>query len=293
MNRTWQPRSLRPAPTPPSDARTRYNPAVQRPRASKPSRRPRHAWLYALPGACLPHHVTCRGQRFEQLGTFKHDFFAATGLYRGPDGLAVLKMGRQNDILTIPAGWIGVFLTRREVRSYELLQGMPGVPRLIGTVGKSGFLHEYVPGHPLARDEPVSDTFFDELFAMVAGLHARHMAYVDLNKRQNVLMGDDGRPYLIDFQISLNLPPVGWRRLWPVRWFLARFQQADRYHCLKHKRRLRPDLLTDREQAEVARLGFWIRLHRWLTRPLTNLRRRTLKRLNRSETANIAGSSAK
>ena len=255
--------------------------------------RPRHEWLYALPGARLPDHVACNDQRFEHVQTFKHDFFAATGLYRGPNGLAVLKMGRQNDFLTVPADWIGALLTRREVRIYSQLQDLPGVPQLIGTVGSNGFLHEYVPGHPLARNEQVPDAFFDELLAMVATLHARDIAYVDLNKRQNVLRGDDDRPYLIDFQISLYLPPVGWRRLWPVRWLLQRFQRADRYHCLKHKRRLRPDLLTEAERAEVERLSIWIRLHRLLSRPLTNLRRRTLKRLSRSETAKVAGSSAK
>ncbi|MFQ5806035.1 MAG: hypothetical protein ACE5I3_06260 [Phycisphaerae bacterium] len=261
--------------------------------ASRPRPRPPHAWLYALPEARLPRFVTCHGQRFAYVKTFKHDFFAATGLYRGPDGLAVLKMGRQNEFLTIPVHWIGALLTRREVRLYVLLQGMPGVPQLIGTVGKHGFLHEFVPGHPLERDEHVSDTFFDELLTLIEGLHVRHIAYVDLNKRENVLAGDDGKPYLIDFQIALYLPPVGWRRLPPIRWLLTRFQQADRYHCLKHKRRLRPDLLTDQQRAEAERLGFWIRLHRGLTRPLTNLRRRALKRLARSETAGVTGSSAK
>jgi hypothetical protein len=261
--------------------------------ASRTSARPRHEWLYALPGARLPTRINCNERRFEHLQTFKHDFFAATGLYRGPDGLAILKMGRQNEFVTIPAGWIGALLTRHEVRIYQLLQDLPGVPRLIGTVGRNGFLHEYVPGHPLGRDEQVPDTFFDELLTMIDALHARHIAYVDLNKRQNILKGDDGRPYLIDFQISLYLPPVGRRRLWPVRWLLRRFQQADRYHCLKHKRRLRPDLLSAAEQSEVERINIWIRLHRRLVRPLTNLRRRALKRLGRSETADVAGGSAK
>lgn len=255
--------------------------------------RPRYEWLYALPGGRLPRLVSCAGQRFEHVETLKHDFFAATGLYRGPDGLAILKMGRENDVLTVPARWIGTLLTRREVGFYQRLQHTPGVPRLIGTVGTSGFLHEFVPGHALRRDERVSDTFFDELSAMLAGLHARHIAYVDLNKRQNILMGEDGRPYLIDFQISLWLPPVGWRRLPPIRWLLRRFQLADRYHCLKHKRRLRPDLLTAQEAREVARISIWIRVHRWLTRPLTNLRRRLLRRLSRSEPAEVAGSAAK
>ncbi len=260
---------------------------------SKPNRRPRHEWLYALPGGQLPQRVRCAGGVYELVETFKHDFFAATGMYRGPEGLAVLKMGRRNDILTVPADWIGKFLTRREVYLYELLRDMPGVPRLIGTVGSNGFLHAYVPGHPLSRDEAVSDTFFDELFEMLETLHDRHIAYIDLNKRQNILMGDDGKPYLIDFQISLHMPPIGWKKLWPARWFLRRFQHADRYHSLKHKRRLRPDLLTANERQEVEHLSIWIKLHRRLTRPLTNLRRRTLKRLSRSESTEVAGSSAK
>jgi hypothetical protein len=253
----------------------------------------RYPWLYALKDGCLPDFVICDGVRFTHVKTFKHDFFAATGLYRGPGGLVVLKVGRQNEFLTIPMRWIGAILTRREVRIYELLHGMPGVPRLIGAVGNSGFLHEFVPGHPLRRDERVSDAFFDQLLALIEGLHARHIAYVDLNKRENILVGDDGRPYLIDFQISLYLPPVGWQGRWPIRWLLGRFQDADRYHCFKHKRRLRPDLLTEQQRAEIGRLSVWIRLHRGLTRPFTNLRRRTLKRLGRAQAAEVTGSSAK
>ncbi|MFO0837211.1 MAG: hypothetical protein U1D55_01700 [Phycisphaerae bacterium] len=258
-------------------------------------RRPatRHAWLYALPEGRLPESVECRGERFTLVETFKHDFFAATGLYRGPRGLAVLKLGRASDLVSIPTAWIGEFLTRREVRIYSRLQDQSGVPELIGKVGRNGFLHAFVPGHPLGRDERVSDTFFDELFALLRALHERDIAYVDLNKRQNVLMGDDGRPYLIDFQISLDLSGGGWRRWPPMRWLLARFQQADWYHALKHKRRLRPDLLTPDERLRVERLSIWIRLHRAVARPLTNLRRRALRRLHRSETQTVAGSATK
>ena len=241
----------------------------------------------------MPSTVTCEKNRFRLIQTFKHDFFAATGLYEGPDGLAVLKVGRTNDILSIPAAWIGVVLANRETRMYERVQDLACVPRLIGRVGKTGFLHAFVPGRPLGREERVSDTFFDELQQTLNVLHARHMAYVDLNKRQNILLGEDGKPYLIDFQISLYLPPQGWTRLGPLRWLLRRFQAADHYHVLKHKRRLRPDLLTDAEAASLTRLSIWIRLHRWLARPLTNLRRRLLRRLARSETTDVAGSAAK
>lgn len=252
----------------------------------------RHAWLYALPGGVMPRQVRCRGETFEHVETFKHDFFAATGLYRGPRGLCVLKMGRVTDIFTLPTDWIGEFLARREAHFYERLSELPGVPEFVGRVGRTGILHAFVPGHQLGQKEHVSDTFFTELAALLAVIHDRGMAYVDLNKRQNILMGDDGRPYLIDFQISLHVPPR-WTRIPPLRWLLARFQQADRYHLLKHKRRLRPDLLTADERLCVERISFWIKLHRAIARPLTNLRRGMLRRLGKSELIEVSGSSAK
>jgi serine/threonine protein kinase len=252
-----------------------------------------HRWLYALPAGEMPQCVHCNGQTFQHVRTFKHDFFAATGLYQGPNGLAVLKLGRQGDLFGFPLRWIGRFLAAREARLYRLVNDLPGVPRFIGTVGDTGLLHAYVPGHPLGRNEVVNDEFFNALQHLLAALHARHIAYVDLNKRQNILMGDDGRPHLIDFQISLRLSPAGWRRLAPLRWLLARFQHADCYHCLKHKRRLRPDLLTPEELAVLEKLSIWIRLHRVVARPLIQARRWLLQRVRRSETVTVTGSDAK
>lgn len=256
--------------------------------------RPRFPWLFAVPTGELPAAVRCKDVRYEHVRTFKHDFFAATGVYRGPDGeLAVLKLGRRGDVFSIPTDWIGEFLTNREVRHYELLQGLPGIPRLIGRVGRCGLLHEFVPGAPLDKESTVRDSFFDELNALVREIHRRGMAYVDLNKPQNVLLGEDGRPYLIDFQISLHLPPAGWKNWSLVRWFLGRFQHGDLYHCAKHKRRIRPDLLTLAEKELVEKLGFWIRLHRRLSHPLRQGRRKVLKKLAAAETMDVAGSGAK
>lgn len=243
----------------------------------------------------MPARVRCAGRGFEHVRTFKHDFFAATGLYRDAASgeLAVLKLNRRADAFTIPLGWIGRLLASREHHFYAALQDLPSVPRLIGRVGPHGLLHAYVPGRPLGRDDQVNDAFFDQLADALAEIHRRGMAYVDLNKRQNILLGDDGRAYLIDFQISLHLPPSRWGRLPGLRWALGRFQQADRYHMLKHKRRLRPDLLSDAERSVLERLSIWIRLHRAIARPLTRVRRRALQRLARSEQVEVAGSGAK
>ncbi len=254
----------------------------------------RHPWLYALPGGRLPARVSCAGREFHLTQTFKHDFFAATGVYRDAAGVAgVVKLNRITPFFGLPMRWIGRALAEREIRLYRRARGLPGVPALIGRVGDTGLLHAFVPGRPLGRYDTVSDRFFDELLELIRGLHARHIACVDLNKRQNILLGDDGRPYLIDFQISLHLPPTGWRRAAPFRWLLGRFQQADIYHYLKHKRRLRPDLLTAAESERVARLSTWIRLHRAVARPLTELRRRILRHLGRAGEAVVPGSTAK
>lgn len=254
---------------------------------------PRFGWLYALPGGVLPPIVEYDGRRYEWVQTFKHDFFAATGLYRGPEGLCVLKLGRATSLGGLPLGWIGRLLARREIRFYEMLAGMPGVPGYVGPVGRNGFLHLFVPGRPLGRYEAVDDEFFPRLQALLAALHERGIAYVDLNKRQNILRGDDGSPYLIDFQISLYLPRRGFWGWFPFQWVLRRFQRADCYHVLKHKRRLRPDQLTEAERAVVERLSIWIRLHRLIFRPITRLRRIVLAWLRKRETAHVAGSDAK
>lgn len=260
---------------------------------SHTNKKPRHNWLYALPQAHMPEQIDCAGQIFHWTHTFKHDFFAATGTYQKGNELAVLKIGRMTSLFGIPMKWIGKFLCNREVAHYQRVQDLPGIPKLIGRVDQTGFLHAFVPGRPLGRDDSVSDTFFDELQSLLDAIHTKEMAYVDLNKRQNILLGDDGRPYLIDFQISLYCPPTGWGRLPGTRWLLRRFQHADRYHLLKHKRRLRPDQLTEPERLIVERLSIWIRLHRLIARPLTLMRRWLLRRLAKSETVHVPGSDAK
>jgi serine/threonine protein kinase len=148
---------------------------------------------------------------------------------------------------------------------------------VLGTLGSTGFVHDYVRGRPLGDGQPVPDGFFDQLLELLEELHRRQIAYVDTNKPQNILLGEDGRPHLIDFQISYDLHELGDN---PInRWILRRLQRADIYHALKHKRRLRPDELTDSERLVVTKVGWPIRLHRIVAMPYFKFRRRTFRRL--------------
>jgi hypothetical protein len=210
--------------------------------------------------------------------TIKHDFFAATGLYRDPSGTQfVLKMGRMASFAGIPLQWLGRLLRRRELHFYLKLADLPNLPRIMGNVGETGFVMEYIPGQPLSETSSVPDCFFDQLLALVREVHRRGIAYVDTNKPQNILLGEDEKPHLIDFQISWDSETLG--RSWASRWLLRRLQADDLYHLTKHKRRLRPDELTDAEREHLARKSAFIRIHRFLTRPYFLFRRRLFKRL--------------
>jgi hypothetical protein len=234
--------------------------------------------MRALGRRDLPATLLMGSTDYRLMRTIKHDFFAATGLYRNAaGGQAVLKVGRTEPFAGFWFAWLGRFLRRRELHFYRRLADLPNVPMVLGTVGATGFVMEFVQGSPLAEVSSVPDHFFDDLLGLIRELHRRGVAYVDTNKPQNILLGVDGKPHLIDFQISWDIERLGnWA---PNRWLLRRLQADDVYHLTKHKRRLRPDELTGADRDLLERKSGFIRLHRYLTRPYFLLRRRIFKRL--------------
>lgn len=221
------------------------------------------------------------GRRYTRTTIVKHDFWAATAFYLADDGTrAVAKINRRTPLCGLSLDFIGRWLCRREMRFYASMADLHNVPALLGRLGETGFIHAFTPGRPLRKDDRVSDSFFPELQTVLAEIHRRGIAYVDANKPENILLGEDGRPHLIDFQISYDLHELG-------DWFfnralLRRMQAEDVYHILKHKRRLRPDQLTPDELVRVTRRSWVIRLHRWLTRPYFLIRRGAMKKLRES-----------
>jgi hypothetical protein len=230
--------------------------------------------MRALGREDLPGEVRAEdGRVYRRTVTIKHDFFAATGFYASEDGgKAVLKMGRVASFWGVPLEWTGRVLCGREVRFYRKLADVPNVPAVLGLVGRTGFLHDYVEGRPLSKKHPVPDGFFRQLHELLAEIHRRGIAYVDTNKPENILLGDDGRPHLIDFQISWDLDSV-FGDNFVTRWWLRTCQREDRYHILKHHRRLRPDEMTPEEMAESKRQSWAIKVHRVVTKPYFVVRR--------------------
>ena len=234
--------------------------------------------MRALGKAGFASTIDVGGKTYRLTHSVKHDFFAATAFYEDHDGVrVVVKASRTGEFAGLPLLWLGKWLREKELRFYRKLADLPNVPRVLGTVGETAFVLEFIKGLPLAKAPRVPDGFFQALQDLMVELHRRDMAYVDTNKTQNILVGPGGRPYLIDFQISWDLEGFGdW---WLNRLLLRHFQNEDSYHILKHKRRMRPDELTAEEQKQSQRQSLPLRIHRFILWPYFRLRRRTFQRL--------------
>ena len=250
---------------------------------AKKKKRPPTA-LFAMGREDLPQEVEAMGVSWRFVKLFKHDFFAATGLYENQNGGgAVLKVQRTYPLWGLPMKWLGKKVANHEIRIYEKLQGVRGVPAFLGRVGATGFLHEFIPGVDLHAKLPLTAEFFAELETLFRELHQRHIAYVDSNKRENILYGDDGKPWLIDFQISFECKK-GDRDNFLAKMMLRKFVRADWYHYYKHKTRLLPEVCTAEDFEKAKRRGFLHQLHRLVARPIIRVRRMFLSRYDLDKT---------
>ncbi len=251
------------------------------------------ASFFALGYGHLPRAVMAMGCRFEFVKLFKHDFFAATGLYQrvgdevnsgggdsgkqGVPTLAVVKLQRTFPLFGVPMQWLGGIVARHEIAVFRALNGLEGVPAFMGEIGPTGYVHEFIPGDDLKPEFAPGADFFNRLEALLHAIHRRHIAYVDTNKRENILFGSDGKPYLIDFQISFFCRH-GPRDNWLSRWILHRLQTEDWYHFYKHKTRLAAHICSPEDFRRANNRSWYIRLHRSIAQPIIHARRRFLSR---------------
>ncbi|MEC8553403.1 MAG: hypothetical protein VXZ82_00185 [Planctomycetota bacterium] len=245
----------------------------------------RPAVLRALGDCDPPQSVEIAGRVFELEEIFKHDSWAATALYqsrRDPEMRAVCKFNRTQPVFFIPMCWLGRLLAKREAFAFKELFDVAGIPRWSGMVRKDGIeltnavAHEFVPGRPLQSEERVGDDFFLRLKAILEALHQAGFAYVDLHKRENVIVDVNGHPALIDFQISMQPAPKWIWKLPGMVSLLRLFQSTDRFCLYKHVRNSRADQIGLLGLSSYERIPWWIRMHRMIAVPFRQARRRLL-----------------
>jgi len=259
--------------------------------------RSRPALFRALGHAEPPPEIEVGNRVFRLVEVFKHDSWAATALYGDASGKHITcKFNRQQSVLGLPMRWLGRILARREAAFLRRLAPLPQVPNEAGPVLVAGrqlphaVARDFVAGQPFRKRSQVTPAFFTSLERLMADVHAAGMAYVDLHKRENIIVDEAGKPHLIDFQVSFGLTDR-----WPGNGRLARailrnLQEMDTYHLRKHVTRCFPDLMTAKEKAHGLHRPGLIGAHRRVAVPLRNLRRRFLTAIGVRDATGAAGS---
>jgi len=247
-------------------------------------RRSKNVQLFALREP-PPETLILRARRYRLVRVFKHDFFAATCLYEAAEPAEadipriVVKFGRTQELWGFPLNWYGRWICSHEQDIYRHLANLPGVPRWVGCVDDTTYAIEYIDAQPLDHFDTAPPGFFDRLAEIFRLMHARGVAYCDANKQSNILVDELGRPFVIDFQISIHRRD-NWP--WPLcaisAMIVRKAQRADMYHLYKHKRRLAPGELTGEEDAFSRRRGRVHVLHRKLSARWRDMRRWFLRR---------------
>lgn len=117
---------------------------------------------------------------------------------------------------------LGRWITAREAKAYRRLEGQAAVPRLLGQIDPLTVVLEYRPGRRLSRNmaEEAAPAFMDELEQAVDEMHRCGVVHLDLGHRSNVLVGEDGRPVIIDFGSALCLRLGGLAARWLLPWLV-------------------------------------------------------------------------
>lgn len=224
-----------------------------------------------------PEHTTINGELFRFEKILKEDFFSVNALYKSEKGSRyVLKVSGFNFVLGTLLRPLAFFFSWREYKIYRMVKDLEGIPELGPRCGWSGYFHRYIEGktlHELQDGSTLPDNFFDDLMALIAQFHQRRIFYLDLNKRGNIIAGDDLKPYLIDFQISLFFKRRGGLLGQIGDRIFNRLIREDIYHVYKHKRHFQPHLMTPEESALATRTNFNILLNKYVGGPYRKVKR--------------------
>jgi hypothetical protein len=153
------------------------------------------------------------------------------GNLRNPDVLLVEVGGHRLVVKDFaPRGvWvrasIGRWITAREVRALRALDGLPAVPRFLGSLDSLAFAVEYRPGRRMSRKLAgrVPPEFLGRLETALRDMHRRGV-------------DEEGEPILIDFGSALTFRPGGLL----ARWLLPLLGRLDFAAVEKWRRRLSP-----------------------------------------------------
>lgn len=227
----------------------------------------------------FPEKTIIKGETYTFEKTLKDDFFSVNVLYKNDqDRRFVLKLSDFRFIFGLLFRPFAILMSAHEYKIYQMVADIEGVPELGPRLGWRGYFHEYIEGKTLHEltdaPEMLPENFFDDLLKIVRQVHERRIFYLDLNKTGNVIMANDGRPYLIDYQICQHFKKRHnfWGKLSDK--IFNRLIQEDIYHVYKHKKRFQKHLMNAAELKLATRSDLAKNYDRFLGRHYRRLKRR-------------------
>ena len=158
---------------------------------------------------------------------------------------------------------VGRFSIGREISFYRRLQGLPGIADVAYRIDRYAIAVSEIAGRNGAQVAvgELSEAFFLALREVIDSVHRCGVVLCDLRNIKNILLGDDGRPYLVDFCTAFS---QGGR--WNIvrRGLFRIFAQDDLLGIAKLKRERAPHLFSDADRQALARGLFLERPARWL-----------------------------
>ncbi len=127
-------------------------------------------------------------------------------LVEGPGGAAIVKRASgRGPLLALRRAML-----RREYAIYQRLVGIAGIPACKGIGPDGELMLEFIRGHSLREAQPTAaqrERFFADLRDLILAMHRVGVAHGDLKRKDNILIGPGGRPYIIDFGTAIAAPP--------------------------------------------------------------------------------------
>jgi len=221
---------------------------------------------------------------FEKI--FRDDTFSMHILYKNSldDQKYVLKISD----FRFAGGWllrpIAALMSKIEYHLYQKVADIEGIPRLGPRYGRRGYFHLFIAGRTL--DELGMDNhilpadFFDQLRRSIDQIHQRAILYVDLNKRSNIIVSEDKKAYLIDYQTCLSFPrkilkdpsELGYLHR-KLRQIFETLKREDLYYLYKHKKIFAKKYITEEELALTQRSLYNKLYSRWIGTPYKTIKR--------------------
>ena len=144
------------------------------------------------------------------------------------------------------------FLLWRENRALNRLQHINGIPGPPIIRSRWTLRYPYIPGITLReaihKQHKINPTFFKDLENLVIKMHKNGVIHLDLRNRRNILVTEDNKPALIDFQTAIftdHLPGF-------IKHFLFDIDLTGIY---KHWHKGSPETMTRKQKEAVNRMA--------------------------------------